>query len=587
MEPISVLGAAASAITVVQLCTDSLEALFQLRDKYKNADLTVRLLITQLSTLRTALSQISEWVNDSVHDATSELVLDLTTSLDGCRFLMETLNDRLKCLESDDAKPLTMRKRTLMIWREKERTDFLALLGHNIAALQLLLTAMSCRSQSRQAMILQKSNSQEIIRKARDGTSSLLWLRDDESQGTRKSVCTENSDLLESSFAFDREVFSSRAYLTAMKSSMKRSVREARSKAQAKQSSHDAFEEPFQSQEDVQTLTKATRGIHELTEEFQVSKWLASAAPESHSHGGSSSDLSVRIPNGFAPDFWDLNAFEATESTSSHQEPVAWEEATHNPKETSQGSRRLLRMPSLLKSRSALSSQPSLDVELESPESVSCDEEKLLLIGNAKVSGSTILRSIELAYGRLNETTPTQAHGIKETLIAKKSAGVRCRYRIYDAIGLHSKDNKWIYSFDEMSTLIYVVDVSAYSPTALDHMPSSRVEEDLSLFQQICSSKWLAITPILLLLSNTDILKSKLQDYPLADYLPDYTGGPTDLEAAKSFLRQKFLSLNHKYSMRIWVVFTDSVATVKLGKVIVSNVDKILMEEAVLTFGAR
>ncbi|KAI9766846.1 MAG: hypothetical protein M1835_007132 [Candelina submexicana] len=123
MEAISVLGAAASAITVVQLCTDSLEALFQLRDKYKNADLAVRLLITQLSTLRTPLRKISEWI--------------------AVYLLTETLNDRLKCLESDDGKPLTMRKRTLMIWREKVRTDFFTLLGHNIGTLQLLLTSMN------------------------------------------------------------------------------------------------------------------------------------------------------------------------------------------------------------------------------------------------------------------------------------------------------------------------------------------------------------------------------------------------------------------------------------------------------------
>lgn len=142
MEPISILGAAASAITVVQLCTQSLNSLLRLQKRFRNADLTVRLLVTQLSTLRTALNQISDWVDKSVHGALSRILPDLNMSLDGCRFLIETLNDRLSRLEYDEDTALSMRKRAQTVWDEKERTEFLTLLGHNISALQLLLTAM-------------------------------------------------------------------------------------------------------------------------------------------------------------------------------------------------------------------------------------------------------------------------------------------------------------------------------------------------------------------------------------------------------------------------------------------------------------
>jgi len=142
MDPVSILGAAASAVTITQLCTEGLNALLLFQKRYKNADLTVRLLITQLSTLRTALSQISEWVESRVHDALTHVLSDLTTSLDGCRFLIETLNDRLSRLEYNRHKALSMRRKAQTIWGEKERSDFLSLLSHNIAALQLLLTAM-------------------------------------------------------------------------------------------------------------------------------------------------------------------------------------------------------------------------------------------------------------------------------------------------------------------------------------------------------------------------------------------------------------------------------------------------------------
>ena len=421
----------------------------------------------------------------------------------------------------------------------------------------------------------------------RDETSSLLWLRDDESHDTRRSTCTENSELLDSSFIFDREVFGSRPYLTAMKSNMKRVVREAHSKVQAKHASGNGFEGVSHSEEDAQTSTGDTEGQHGAIVDLQSSKGLDSKASEARSYGGSPPNQFTCAYGDLAIDSRDLSALETTQSSSSRPGSMVPDEEKSSPKRLNQGSRRLLRMPNLLKSRNSVSSQMSLDIELESPRSVIDDAEKLLLIGNAKNSGSIILRAMEMAYGEPVKPTASEDEVIRETLISRRSAEVRYKYRIYDVVGLHSKENKWIYSFDKMSTLIYVVDLSSYNLTASDDRPSSCIQDDLALFQQICASKWLAVTPILLLLCRTDILTSKLRESPLADYFPDYTGSPTDPEAAKSFFRQNFLCLNQKFSMRIWVLFIDSVATVKLGTVIVANVDNILTEGTVLAFGAR
>ena len=446
---------------------------------------------------------------------------------------------------------------------------------------------MYSRSQSEQTALLQNSNNREIITKVRDETSSLLWLRDDESQCTRKSICTENSELLDSSFTFDREIFNSRAYLAALKSNMKRVVREAHSKAQAKHSSEDSFEAAFQGEEDAKTIAEDTEGSPGVATDLKFSTRIRSASSDALSFEGRPSELSPVANGTFGLGSQDSNLLETTQSTPSFQASMISEKDKSNPKELNQGSRRLLHMPSLLKSRTSITLQTSLDAGADSTKPATGDEEKLLLVGNAKMSGSTILRSMELAYGELHESTAIEDDGIPETLISRKYAGIHYRYRIYNVIGLHSKENEWIYSLDEMSILIYVVDVSAYNLSASDAAPSSCIQEDLALFEQICSSKWLAMTPILLLLSNTDVLKSKLRGFPLADYFSDYKGSLTDLEAAKIFFRQRFLGLNQKYGMRIRVVFTDSVASVNLGKVIVANIDKILTEGRVLTLGAR
>ena len=78
MDPGSMLGAAASAATVLEMCTDSLNALLRWQRKYKNADLTARLLLTQLSTLRAALSEVANWLDNGRHSCLARMFTDLT-----------------------------------------------------------------------------------------------------------------------------------------------------------------------------------------------------------------------------------------------------------------------------------------------------------------------------------------------------------------------------------------------------------------------------------------------------------------------------------------------------------------------------
>lgn len=375
---------------------------------------------------------------------------------------------------------------------------------------------------------------------------------------------------------------------------MKHIVRGACYKAQDKHTSRGDVEQEDQSEEDALTVTEDAKELQEQSDDLQVPAWLEFATSRARTHDNGPHELRRRPAADSVTGVPDWNLRMMEQPTCSRQGSIAPEKAKHGPKRPDQAARRLIRMPSLLKSRSSTSSQTSLDLsrELRTSRPAAHDEAKLLLIGNTKSSGSTILQSMELAYGDRYSCTEQnmssiEDDGIRETFISRNSAGVRYNYRIYDVVGLHSKENKWIYSFDEMSTMIYVVDISAYNLAASDDRPSNCVQEDLALFQQICSSSWLVTTPILLLLSSFDILKSKLRDFPLQDHFQDYVGSSTDVAAARSFFRQKFLSLNKKYDMRIRVVFTDSVATVKLGKAIVANIDKILTEGTVLAFGSR
>ena len=60
MEPISAIGLGASVIGTLDIVTRTTSALRQLQQRWKSADMTVSLLVAELTTLKAVLNQISD-----------------------------------------------------------------------------------------------------------------------------------------------------------------------------------------------------------------------------------------------------------------------------------------------------------------------------------------------------------------------------------------------------------------------------------------------------------------------------------------------------------------------------------------------
>lgn len=143
MDPVSAVGLVGSVLGIIDIVTRSIQTLQTLQTKYKGADLTVSLLIGQLSTLKAALFQISEWINASLVNAPQhrQLVADLTVSLQCCEVLMRVLSARSSELQRTDSGSLSAMAKGKFVWEETDRRDFLDHLNHQTNALNLLLTA--------------------------------------------------------------------------------------------------------------------------------------------------------------------------------------------------------------------------------------------------------------------------------------------------------------------------------------------------------------------------------------------------------------------------------------------------------------
>ncbi|KAL8847613.1 MAG: hypothetical protein Q9221_007343 [Calogaya cf. arnoldii] len=228
MDPASIVGLTQSVVSIVDIIAKNIHALSTLQAKYSNADLSVNSLLTQLSSLKAALGQIAEWIKfEGLKARFDRLQLgeDLVVALNGCQLLISILEERLDQLaHRKGSDKLRVKGKIAFLWEEHELNLYLTHLSNQVIALNLLLSAIQCRSLSEERTLLQSSEIRDVIQRLRDDTSSLLWLRDSESILSRKTVSTCNSDLLETVFDFDREVLNSRAYHAATRFNMKQAI---------------------------------------------------------------------------------------------------------------------------------------------------------------------------------------------------------------------------------------------------------------------------------------------------------------------------------------------------------------------------
>ena len=130
--------------SIGDVATKVIRALCRVQTKYKNANLTVSLVIGQLSILNAALNQISEWISTSLSDVphNERLTEDLTVAIDGCKVLILILDERYSSFDENSDGRLSTTGKAEFLWREDDLKEYLSHLGNHIAALNLLLTAL-------------------------------------------------------------------------------------------------------------------------------------------------------------------------------------------------------------------------------------------------------------------------------------------------------------------------------------------------------------------------------------------------------------------------------------------------------------
>ena len=145
MDPLTIVGAVGSVLGIIDVAARCIGSLRALQQRWTNADITVSLLIGQMSTLKAALDQIQEMTetNSWAISQDHQLVMDLDASVKSCQVLVSFIDKHVSNHEWNHLDHLTFECKAKAMWQDPNIQNCLNYLQHQTAALNLLLTALN------------------------------------------------------------------------------------------------------------------------------------------------------------------------------------------------------------------------------------------------------------------------------------------------------------------------------------------------------------------------------------------------------------------------------------------------------------
>ena len=133
----------------------------------------------------------------------------------------------------------------------------------------------------------------------------------------------------------------------------------------------------------------------------------------------------------------------------------------------------------------------------------------------------------------------------------------------YGVRGVRSERNKWKYVCDKVGTILFTINIASYDkPLFKDKSFKDKSVDDMSealyLFKFVVNSPWFIDTQFALLFTKCDTLAAKLKASPMRKYFLDFDGGD-DIEDAKAYITDRFVSLSLRDKKTIEVYYTSSI----------------------------
>jgi len=153
------------------------------------------------------------------------------------------------------------------------------------------------------------------------------------------------------------------------------------------------------------------------------------------------------------------------------------------------------------------------------------------------------------------------------------------KYTMFDVGGQRNERRKWIHCFDNVTAVIFVTAVSEYDQVLYEDENTNRMDEALTLFEQICNHPSFMKTSMILFLNKRDLFEMKLVKKDMTCWDPGSACCGNDYDKAITYIKQKFLDLNKNPAKRqVYAHATCATDTSNVSFVMDSVFDVILKE---------
>lgn len=138
-----VIGAAGAILGIIDVATRSISTLLDVKKRFKEANLTLELLSSQLLTVKAALEQIHAIINETLRgdEQHYSLIMSMDSTIKCCNLLIRLLDENIAKLEYSENDALSFENRVRLVLDSKGIEECQSRLDRQINALNLILTA--------------------------------------------------------------------------------------------------------------------------------------------------------------------------------------------------------------------------------------------------------------------------------------------------------------------------------------------------------------------------------------------------------------------------------------------------------------
>ena len=134
-------------------------------------------------------------------------------------------------------------------------------------------------------------------------------------------------------------------------------------------------------------------------------------------------------------------------------------------------------------------------------------------------------------------------------------------FTLIEVSGQRSERKKWIHCFQDVTAIIFCVDMSAFDQVLVEDEETNKMQESLKSFEFICNNPYFSKTSMILLLNKKDLFEEKITKSPLSICFPEYTG-ENEYDQAAEYVREQFEKQNkHADTKEIYTHFTCATDT--------------------------